>query len=274
MPDLSALPITRRWPPRHPDRLQLDTLGTPSGPRVPIAREALGLPDKARRVDFGRGDQLTPGFLSLNPNQKIPAIRDRFGPGMKPLPRFQSGAIRLCLADRTGRRLPTDPGARWQAVQWLMVQMGGVGPMFGQLRWFNTFDGRLIEDKRGHQRCRAETARRLRVLDCCGCSTGRWQGGTGSPARSRWPTSPSSPGSTRATSPGSRTSWAGRSWRMGRLGGAVLGPPGRPARAQRARSRPRCAGDGAVDKPPPAVARPPATQLASPACPTSPSAVS
>ncbi len=165
MPDLSAFPITRRWPPAHPDRIQLYTLGTPNGLKVSIALEELGLPYEAHRVDFGRADQMTPEFLSLNPNNKIPAILDPYGPGMKPLPLFESGAILLYLSDKTGRLLPADPAARWQAVQWLMFQMGGVGPMFGQLGWFHKFDGRHIEDKRGHERYRAEVARLLKVLE-------------------------------------------------------------------------------------------------------------
>jgi GST-like protein len=165
MPDLSVFPVTRRWPPAHPDRLQLYTLGTPNGLKVSIALEELGLPYEAHRVDFGRADQLTPEFLSLNPNNKIPAILDPDGPGGAPLALFESGAILMYLADKTGRLLPADPAARWQAVQWLMFQMGGVGPMFGQLGWFHKFDGRHIEDKRGHERYRAEVARLLRVLD-------------------------------------------------------------------------------------------------------------
>lgn len=165
MPDLSAFPITRRWPPAHPDRLQLYTLGTPNGLKASIALEEAGLPYEAHRVDFGRGDQLTPEFLSLNPNNKIPAILDPNGPGEKPLALFESGAILLYVAEKSGRLLPSDPHLRWQAVQWLMFQMGGVGPMFGQLGWFHKFDGRHIEDRRGHERYRAETARLLRVLE-------------------------------------------------------------------------------------------------------------
>lgn len=171
MPDLSAFPITRRWPPAQPDRLQLYTLGTPNGLKVSIALEELGLPYEAHRVDFGRADQMTPEFLSLNPNNKIPAILDPDGPGGQPLALFESGAILLYLADKTGRLMPQDPAARWHAVQWLMFQMGGVGPMFGQLGWFHKFDGRHIEDKRGHERYRAEAARLLRVLE--GVMTGR-----------------------------------------------------------------------------------------------------
>lgn len=165
MPDLSAFPITRRWPPHHPERLQLYSLGTPNGLKVSIALEELEVPYEAHRVDFATNDQTTPEFLSLNPNNKIPAILDPYGPGGRPLALFESGAILMYLADKTGRLLPVDPGARWHAVQWLMFQMGGLGPMLGQLGWFHKFDGRHIEDKRGHERYRAEAARLLRVLD-------------------------------------------------------------------------------------------------------------
>jgi GSH-dependent disulfide-bond oxidoreductase len=165
MSDLSSFPITRRWPPQHPERLQLYSLPTPNGIKVGVALEELGLPYEAHRVEFGAKDQLTPEFLSLNPNNKIPAILDPDGPGGRPIALFESGAILMYLAEKTGRLLPADPALRWQAVQWLMFQMGGVGPMFGQLGWFHKFDGRHIEDKRGHERYRAEAARLLNVLE-------------------------------------------------------------------------------------------------------------
>jgi GSH-dependent disulfide-bond oxidoreductase len=165
MSDLSSFPITRRWPPQHPERLQLYSLPTPNGIKVGVALEELGLPYEAHRVEFGAQDQLTPEFLSLNPNNKIPAILDPDGPGGRPIALFESGAILLYLAEKTGRLLPADPALRWQAVQWLMFQMGGLGPMFGQLGWFHKFDGRHIEDKRGHERYRAEAARLLNVLE-------------------------------------------------------------------------------------------------------------
>jgi GSH-dependent disulfide-bond oxidoreductase len=170
MSDLSSFPITRRWPPQHPARLQLYSLPTPNGIKVGVALEELGLPYEAHRVEFGAQDQLTPEFLSLNPNNKIPAILDPDGPGGRPIALFESGAILMYLAEKTGRLLPADPALRWQAVQWLMFQIGGVGPMFGQLGWFHKFDGRHIEDKRGHERYRAEAARLLNVLE------GRMQG--------------------------------------------------------------------------------------------------
>jgi GST-like protein len=163
--DLSAFAITRKWPARHPDRLQLYSLPTPNGVKVSIALEELGLPYEPHRVDFERQDQTSPEFLSLNPNNKIPAILDPDGPGGRPLALFESGAILLYLAEKAGRLLPQDPAARWHAVQWLMFQMGGVGPMFGQLGFFHKFAGKDYEDKRPRDRYVAETRRLLGVLD-------------------------------------------------------------------------------------------------------------
>ena len=165
MADLSAFPITRRWPAAHPDRIQLYSLPTPNGVKVSIALEELGLPYEPHLVDIGKNESWTPEFLSLNPNGKIPAIIDPDGPGGKPLGLFESGAILLYLADKTGRLIPADPAARQEAIQWLFFQMAGVGPMFGQLGWFHKFAGREIEDKRPLERYRAESERLLRVLE-------------------------------------------------------------------------------------------------------------
>ena len=165
MTDLSAFPITQRWPAQFPDRLQLYSLNTPNGVKASIMLEEIGLPYEAHLVDIGKGDQQTPEFRSLNPNGKIPAILDPDGPGGKPLPLFESGAILLYLADKTGRLVPADPAERWQAVQWLMFQMGGVGPMFGQVGYFHKFAGRELADKRPLQRYVAESRRLLEVLD-------------------------------------------------------------------------------------------------------------
>jgi GST-like protein len=162
---LSDLPIAKRWPAAHPDRLQLYSLPTPNGVKVAIALEETGLPYEAHLVDFATNDQLSPEFLSLNPNNKIPAIVDPDGPGGRPLPLFESGAILLYLAEKTGQLMPADPGERWQCVQWLMWQMGGVGPMFGQLGFFHKFAGREYEDKRPRDRYVAESKRLLAVLD-------------------------------------------------------------------------------------------------------------
>ena len=165
MTDLSAFPITRRWPAQHPDRIQLYSLPTPNGVKASIMLEETGLPYEWHLVDFAKDDQKTPEFLSLNPNGKIPAMIDPDGPGGKPLPLFESGAILLYLAEKTGKFLPTDPAERWQAVQWLMFQMGGVGPMFGQLGFFHKFAGKDYEDKRPRDRYAAETKRLLGVME-------------------------------------------------------------------------------------------------------------
>lgn len=163
--DLSAFPITRQWPAAHPDRLQLYSLPTPNGVKVSIMLEELGLPYEVHRIAFDQNDQLTPAFLSLNPNNKIPAIIDPDGPGGQPLALFESGAILFYLAEKTGRFLPTDPAQRYETLQWLMFQVGGVGPMFGQLGFFHKFAGKEYEDKRPRDRYVAEARRLLNVLN-------------------------------------------------------------------------------------------------------------
>jgi GST-like protein len=165
MTDLSAFPITKKWPPRHPDRIQLYSLPTPNGVKVSIMLEESGLPYEPHLVSFQSNDQMSPEFLSLNPNNKIPAILDPDGPGGRPLPLFESGAILIYLAEKSGRFLPPDPGGRYETIQWLMFQMGGIGPMFGQLGFFHRFAGREYEDKRPRDRYVAESRRLLGVLD-------------------------------------------------------------------------------------------------------------
>lgn len=165
MADLSRFPITHRWPARHPERLQLYSLPTPNGVKVAILLEELGLPYEVHRIDFGQNDQHTAEFLSLSPNNKIPALLDPDGPGGEPLGLFESGAILLYLAEKTGRLLPEDPARRYQAIQWLMFQMGGIGPMFGQLGHFTTFAGKDIEDPRPRERYVTEARRLLGVLE-------------------------------------------------------------------------------------------------------------
>ena len=165
MSDLAAFPITRKWPARHPERLQLYSLPTPNGVKVSIMLEETGLPYEAHRVSFDGDDQRSPEFLSLNPNGKIPAILDPDGPEGKPLPLFESGAILVYLADKTRQLLPELPHDRYQALQWLMFQMGGIGPMFGQVGFFHKFAGREIEDKRPRDRYVGESRRLLGVLD-------------------------------------------------------------------------------------------------------------
>lgn len=165
MPDLSAFPITKRWPATHPDRLQLYSLPTPNGVKVSIMLEEIGLPYEVHVVDFGKDDQKTPEFLSLNPNGKIPAILDPDGPGGKPLGLFESGAILQYLAEKTGKLLPADAARRWQTIQWVHFQMGGIGPMFGQLGFFHKFAGKDFPDKRPLERYVAEAKRLLGVIE-------------------------------------------------------------------------------------------------------------
>ena len=165
MTDLSSFPITHKWPARHPERLQLYSLPTPNGVKVSIMLEETGLPYEPHLVSFETHDQMTPEFLSLNPNNKIPAILDPNGPGGQPLPLFESGAILIYLAEKTGQFLPQDAAQRYQTIQWLMFQMGGIGPMFGQLGFFHKFAGKDYEDKRPRDRYVAEAKRLLAVLE-------------------------------------------------------------------------------------------------------------
>jgi len=165
MNSLDAFPITRKWPALHPEQLQLYSLPTPNGVKVSIMLEEIGLPYEAHLVSFQTNDQMSPEFLSLNPNNKIPAILDPNGPGGKPLALFESGAILIYLAEKTGRLMSADPAARYETLQWLMFQMGGVGPMFGQVGFFHKFAGKDFEDKRPRDRYVAEASRLLAVLD-------------------------------------------------------------------------------------------------------------
>ena len=165
MTDLSAFPITSRWPAANPDILQLYSLPTPNGVKVSIMLEEIGLPYEPHLVDIGKNESWTPEFLSLNPNGKIPAIIDPNGPAGKPLGLFESGAILIYLAEKSGQFLPADPAARYETIAWVMFQMGGIGPMFGQLGFFHKFAGRDIEDKRPRDRYAAESKRLLGVLE-------------------------------------------------------------------------------------------------------------
>ncbi len=162
---LSDFPITRKWPAQHPDRLQLYSLPTPNGVKVSIMLEETGLPYEVHLVSFGTQDQMSPEFLSLNPNNKIPAIIDPNGPGGKPLPLFESGAILLYLAEKTGKFMTDTAAGRYETIQWLMFQMGGVGPMFGQVGFFHKFAGKDYEDKRPRDRYIDEAKRLLNVLE-------------------------------------------------------------------------------------------------------------
>ena len=163
--DLSTFPVTHKWPAQHPDRIQLYSLPTPNGVKISVMLEETGLSYEPHRVSFDTNEQLSPEFLALNPYGKIPAILDPDGPGGEPLPLFESGAILIYLAEKSGQFLPRDPAARYQTIQWLMFQMGGVGPMFGQLGFFHKFAGKDYQDKRPRERYVAESKRLLGVLD-------------------------------------------------------------------------------------------------------------
>jgi GSH-dependent disulfide-bond oxidoreductase len=165
MADLSQYLITTKYPAQHPDRLQLYSLATPNGIKVSVMLEETGLAYEAHKVRFDINDQMTPEFLALNPNNKIPAILDPDGPGGQPLPLFESGAILIYLGDKTGKFLPREGAARYETIQWLMFQMGGIGPMFGQVGFFTKFAGKDFEDKRPRDRYVAEAVRLLNVVD-------------------------------------------------------------------------------------------------------------
>lgn len=165
MTALAQFPITQRWPARHPDRIQLYTLGTPNGRKVSVALEELGLAYEAHKVSFETNDQFTAEFLSLNPNNKIPAILDPNGPEGTPLALFESGAILIYLAEKTGKLLPEAPNARYECLQWLMWQMGGLGPMFGQLGHFHKYAADKVSDPYPRDRYRGEAKRLLGVLE-------------------------------------------------------------------------------------------------------------
>ena len=163
--DLSAFAITKKWPAQFPDRIQLYSVPTPNGVKASIMLEETGLPYEPHLVRFENNDQTSPEFLALNPNNKIPAILDPTGPGGKPLALFESGAILIYLAEKSGKLLPHDAAGRYHTIQWLMFQMGGIGPMFGQLGFFHKFAGQDYEDKRPRDRYVAESRRLLGVLD-------------------------------------------------------------------------------------------------------------
>lgn len=164
MTDLAHFPINRKWPAQHPERLQLYSLPTPNGVKISIMLEEIGLPYEVHLVDIRNNEQMLPEFLSLNPNNKIPAVIDPNGPGGQPLPLFESGAILIYLADKTGKLLARDGVERYLTIQWLMFQMGGIGPMFGQVGFFKRND-KDYEDKRPLQRYVEESKRLLGVLD-------------------------------------------------------------------------------------------------------------
>ncbi|MEY4508864.1 MAG: hypothetical protein RLZZ450_986 [Pseudomonadota bacterium] len=165
MSQLSDFGITHKWPAKDPRVIQLYSLPTPNGVKVSIMLEETGLPYEPHLVRFDENDQKSDAFISLNPNGKIPAILDPAGPGGKPLALFESGAILLYLADKSGKLIASDPAVRYQTVQWLMFQMAAIGPMFGQVGFFHKFAGKDYEDKRPRDRYVDESKRLLKVLD-------------------------------------------------------------------------------------------------------------
>ena len=165
MTDLADFPITCRWPPAHPYRLQLYSAPTPNGVKVSIMLEEVGLPYEPHFIAITENETWTDDFLSLNPNGKIPAILDPDGPGSRPLALFESNAILLYLAEKTGQLLPADPAQRAETIQWLVFQAAAIGPMFGQVGFFHKFAGRDWEDKRPRDRYAAESSRLLGVLE-------------------------------------------------------------------------------------------------------------
>ncbi|MBZ2205699.1 glutathione binding-like protein [Massilia soli] len=165
MTGVADFPIHAKWPASFPDRIQLYSLPTPNGVKASIMLEETGLAYEPHLVNFDTNDQLSPEFISLNPNNKIPAMIDPDGPGGKPLALFESGAILMYLAEKSGKLLPQDAGERYQTLQWVMFQMGGIGPMFGQLGFFHKFAGKDYDDKRPRDRYLAETVRLLGVLE-------------------------------------------------------------------------------------------------------------
>ncbi|MEM8649141.1 MAG: glutathione binding-like protein [Pseudomonadota bacterium] len=165
MSALTDFKITDKWPPQHPDRIQLYSLPTPNGIKASAMLEETGLAYEPHLVSFATDDQMTPEFLSLNPNNKIPAIIDPNGPDGKPIGLWESGAILIYLADKSGQLLSTEPTQRYQTLQWLMFQMGGAGPIFGQFGFFHKFAGSEIEDKRPYERYQNETKRLLAVMN-------------------------------------------------------------------------------------------------------------
>ena len=165
MTKLSEHPVVTRWPPARPEHLQLYSFPTPNGVKVSIALEELGLPYDAHTITLSDEDVKSDAFLSLNPNGKIPAIIDPDGPDGKMLALFESGAILIYLAEKAGALLPKDAAGRYETIQWVMFQMGGIGPMFGQYGFFSRFAGKDVESPVPRERYRSESVRLLGVLE-------------------------------------------------------------------------------------------------------------
>ncbi len=165
MADLSAFPISARWPAANPDVIQLYAYPTPNGVKASIALEEMGLAYEPHLVTLSDADVKSDAFLSLNPNNKIPAIIDPHGPGGAPIGLWESGAILIYLAEKSGKFLGATPADKYKVIQWVMFQMGGVGPMFGQLGFFYKFAGSKMEDPTARDRYIGEARRLLAVVD-------------------------------------------------------------------------------------------------------------
>ncbi|WP_421937354.1 glutathione S-transferase N-terminal domain-containing protein [Phenylobacterium sp.] len=165
MPGLSAFPITQRWPASHPDRLQLYAAPTPNGVKVSIMLEETGLAYEPHLIDISNNESKDPAFVSLNPNGRIPAIIDPEGPDGDPIGVWESAAILVYLAEKTGRLIPAAPARRYETLTWVFFQMSAIGPTFGQLGFFLRGGGKDYEDKRPRQRFVDESKRLLAVLD-------------------------------------------------------------------------------------------------------------
>ncbi|MGR3659986.1 MAG: glutathione S-transferase family protein [Paracoccaceae bacterium] len=161
---LTKFPISQKWPAKNPNIIQLYSFPTPNGVKISIALEELKLPYEAHTISLF-GDTTTPEFLSLNPNNKIPALIDPNGPDGTPIGLFESGAILIYLAEKTGQLIGSTASQKYETLQWLMFQMGGLGPMFGQLGYFHMFAGAEIEDKRPVERFINEARRLLAVVE-------------------------------------------------------------------------------------------------------------
>ncbi len=164
MADLNNFPITRRWPPTRPDVIQLYSFPTPNGVKASIVLEELGLAYEPHLVTLADADVKSPEFLSLNPNNKIPAIIDPNGTD-GPVELWESGAILIYLAEKTGKLMGRNAAEKADVIKWLMFQMGGVGPMFGQLGFFYKFAGAAMEDPTARDRYIGEAKRLLAVVE-------------------------------------------------------------------------------------------------------------
>ena len=142
--------------------IQLYTWGTPNGKKVSIMLEEIGVPYEVHPVDLSQNDQMKPEYLAINPNNKIPAIVDSDGPGGQPFKLFESGAILMYLAEKSGILCPQEMRQRYEVIQWLMFQMGGVGPMFGQANFFFRLQEKVPY---AIERFRKEALRLYGVLD-------------------------------------------------------------------------------------------------------------